>query len=88
MARKRYSDEDCLKVLRQVEVDLATGSDGTTACRSAGISDVPCAEKYSMASGLPQPNILRSSSISGFGNTIISVPTMPSACAHLRLKQY
>ncbi len=27
MARKRYSDEDCLKVLRQVELQLAAGSE-------------------------------------------------------------
>jgi putative transposase len=39
MARKRYSDEDCLKILRQVEVELAGGSDVPAACRSAGISD-------------------------------------------------
>ena len=25
MARKRYSDEDCLRILRQVELDLAGG---------------------------------------------------------------
>jgi len=87
MTRKRYSDEDCLKVLRQVEVELAGGVDVTTACRSAGISDAPCVEKCSMPSGLPQPNRLRSSSISGFSNTIMSVPTMPSACAHLYLKK-
>lgn len=39
MARKRFSDEDILKVLRQVEIDLASGNDIKTACRSAGISD-------------------------------------------------
>ncbi|MEM8977741.1 MAG: transposase [Pseudomonadota bacterium] len=39
MARKRYSDEDCLKVLREIEVQLAGGMDVPTACRSAGISD-------------------------------------------------
>ena len=39
MARKRYSDEDCLKILRQVEVELAVGADVATACWSAGISD-------------------------------------------------
>jgi hypothetical protein len=38
MARKRYSDEDCLKILRQVEVELAAGADVATACRSEGIS--------------------------------------------------
>jgi len=26
MARKRYLDEDCLKILRQVELDLAGGA--------------------------------------------------------------
>ena len=39
MTRKRYSDEECLRILRQVEVELAAGADVTTACRSAGISD-------------------------------------------------
>ena len=39
MARKRYSDEDCPKILRQVEVDLAGGADVAKACRAAGISD-------------------------------------------------
>ena len=39
MARKRYSDEDCLKILRQIEVELANGADVAKACRSAGISD-------------------------------------------------
>lgn len=39
MARKRYSDEDCLKLLREIELQLAAGSDLTSACRSAGISD-------------------------------------------------
>ncbi|MFM8608043.1 MAG: transposase, partial [Hyphomicrobiales bacterium] len=39
MARKRYSDEDCLRILRQVELDLAAGADVAKACRTAGISD-------------------------------------------------
>ena len=39
MARKRYSDEDCLRVLREIEVHLAGGMDVPTACRTAGISD-------------------------------------------------
>ena len=39
MARKRYSDEECLGILRQVEVELSAGADVATACRSAGISD-------------------------------------------------
>ena len=39
MARKRYSDEDCLRVLREIEVHLAGGMDVPTACRTARISD-------------------------------------------------
>lgn len=39
MARKRHSDEDILKLLREIEVHLASGSDVPTACRAAGISD-------------------------------------------------
>jgi len=39
MARKRFSDEDILKLLRQIELSLASGSDVATACRSAGVSD-------------------------------------------------
>ena len=39
MARKRYSDEDILRLLREMEVHLASGVDVTTACRSVGISD-------------------------------------------------
>ena len=39
MARKRFSDEDILKLLRQIELSLASGSDVAAACRSAGVSD-------------------------------------------------
>ena len=39
MARKRHSDEDILKLLREIELHLAGGADVATACRSAGISD-------------------------------------------------
>ena len=39
MARKRYSDEDIINLLRQIELSLASGSDVATACRSAGVSD-------------------------------------------------
>jgi len=39
MARKRYSDEDVLNLLRQIELSLASGSSIETACRSVGISD-------------------------------------------------
>lgn len=39
MARKRHSDEDILRLLREIELNLASGSDVATACRIAGVSD-------------------------------------------------
>lgn len=39
MARKRHSDEEILNLLRLVEVELSSGSDVTSACRKAGVSD-------------------------------------------------
>jgi len=39
MARKRHSDEDVLKLLREIELKLTAGSDVASACRSVGISD-------------------------------------------------
>ena len=39
MAWKRHSDEDVLKLLREIEVKLANGSDVQSACRGVGISD-------------------------------------------------
>ena len=39
MARKRYSDEDALKILREIDVHLHDGLDVVSACRKAGISD-------------------------------------------------
>jgi len=38
MARKRYSDEDILRLLREMEVHLASGSDVQSACRSVGLA--------------------------------------------------
>ena len=39
MARKRYSNEDALKILREIDVHLHDGLDVVSACRKAGISD-------------------------------------------------
>ena len=39
MARKRYSDEDVLKLLREIDVHLHDGLDVVSSCRKAGISD-------------------------------------------------
>ena len=39
MARKRYSDEDILRMLREIEVYIHSGMDVVIACRHAGVSD-------------------------------------------------
>ena len=39
MVRKRYSDEDALKILREIDVHLHDGLDVVSACRKAEISD-------------------------------------------------
>ena len=39
MSRKRHSEEDILRLLREIELSLASGSDVASACHSAGVSD-------------------------------------------------
>ena len=39
MVRKRCSDEDALKLLREIDVYLHDGLDVVSVCRNAGISD-------------------------------------------------
>ena len=39
MARKRYSDEDIPKLLREIELNLDSGQDVASECRSVGVSD-------------------------------------------------
>lgn len=39
MARKRYSDEDILKLLREIKLKLTEGSDAQSACRALGVSE-------------------------------------------------
>lgn len=39
MARKRYSDGGCLRLLREIESHLSGGKEVATACWTAGISD-------------------------------------------------
>lgn len=57
MARKRYSDENCLKILRQVELDLAAGRDVANACRAAGISDVTYYTWRKKFGGMAKPQL-------------------------------
>ena len=37
--RKRYSDADISRLLRETELHRASGSEVSTACRKAGVSD-------------------------------------------------
>ncbi len=39
MTRKRHREDDILRILREIEVNLNGGSDAVSACRHAGISD-------------------------------------------------
>lgn len=39
MARKRILDEDVIRLLRQIEVETASGASVAEACRTAGVSD-------------------------------------------------
>ena len=39
MARKRYNEEDILRLLLEIEVYLRGGMDVVSACRNSGISD-------------------------------------------------
>ena len=41
MARKRYGEDDILRLIREVEVHCSSGMDVVSACRAAGVSDKP-----------------------------------------------
>ncbi len=41
MTGKGYPDEDVLRLLREIELSLASGNAVATACRSSGVSDAP-----------------------------------------------
>ena len=57
MARKRYSDEDFLNILRQVELDLAAGGDVAKACQTAGISDATYYTWRKKFGGMAKPQL-------------------------------
>ena len=39
MARKRYGEDDILRLIREVEVHCSSGMDVGSACRAGGVSD-------------------------------------------------
>ena len=57
MARKRYSDEDVLRLLREVELALASGQDVATACRSVGVSDATYYNWRKRFGGMGRPQL-------------------------------
>ena len=57
MARKRYSDEDVLRLLREIELALASGQDVTTACRSVGVSDATYYNWRKRFGGMGRPQL-------------------------------
>lgn len=57
MARKRYTDEDILNLLRQIELSLSSGCDVQTACRSAGVSDATYYNWRKRYGGMGKPQL-------------------------------
>ena len=41
MARKRYGEDDILRLIREVDVHCKSGMEVVSACRSAGVSEKP-----------------------------------------------
>ena len=57
MARKRHSDEDILKLLREIEVHLHSGLGVASACRQAGISDATYYAWRKKFGGMSRPQL-------------------------------
>ena len=58
MARKRYSDDDCLKTIRQEELDLAAGGDVAKACPTVGIRDATYYTWRKKFGGMAKPQLM------------------------------
>ncbi|MEL6859889.1 MAG: transposase [Pseudomonadota bacterium] len=57
MARKRYSDEDVLRLLREIELSLTEGLDVVSACRKAGVSDATYYNWRKKFGGVSKPQL-------------------------------
>lgn len=57
MALKRYTDEDILQLLREIELNVASGSNVPTACCAVGIIDagLPCKPAGTKPANMRQP---------------------------------
>ncbi len=81
MARKRYSDEDALKLLREIDVHLHDGLDVVSACRkSPAIDAVMAATKRIDAENLERYRI----ELSKWQEADENRPPLPPSC-HLYL---
>ena len=58
MAWKRYSDEEQLKLLREIDVHLHDSLDVVSACRKAGTSDKTYCNWRKKLGGMGQPPAL------------------------------
>ena len=52
MSRKRYTDEDVLKLLREIDVHLHDGLDVVSACRKAGYFWAACLRRDTFSKAL------------------------------------
>ena len=57
MTRKRFSEEAALDLLRQIDLDLASGSTVKTAVRTAGISEATYYEWRKLHGGMGKPQL-------------------------------
>ncbi len=57
MARKRYSGEDTLKLLREIDAHLHDGLDVVSACCKAGISDKTYYYRRKKFGGMGRPQL-------------------------------
>lgn len=65
MAWKRHSDEDALKILREIDVHLHDGLDVVSACRKAGSGHSLRSERRTAGT---KPSLAASEVMTGFAN--------------------
>jgi hypothetical protein len=84
MPKKRFSAEQIIVVLRQIEVLMSQGKTPAVACREAGVSQQSCATNASTRRPSTASRKLRSSSSNGVINTTRSARTHRLDIGHLR----
>ena len=87
MPKKRFSAEQVVTLLRQIEVLIAQGKSAPVACREAGISQQNSAMSCSTAKSSTASRKHRLSSSNGASTTTRSDRTQPSDIDHPRHKR-